>query len=346
MWPFDSDPTPMLRPTKVRQYLSMMRTRGFSSEQVLAGSGISEKQLLDPTTLLDLEQCHKVMSNLIELTGNHCIGFEFGRECQITDLGIVGYAMASSSTLGQSVNLFFGYANSSSGLPVHIEVFENTDGSWGMTATATAAISDPLFKFYFEEIIGMGLSLEPMLTGETFVIREVRFASSPQHYDASLEKMLGCPVIFNSKKNAVTISSPRLDIPLRGNDDRVNDLCLLHCHHIMRQVGRAGTTASQVRSLLLKSRSALSLDDAAAKLHTSSRTLRRRLANEGTSFQGLLDDFRSDLAKEYLETGLIPSKEIAQRLGFGRVDAFRRAFKTWNGTTIRNYKKTGDTARG
>lgn len=335
----------MLRPTKVRQYLALMRARGFTAAQVLAGSGIREKQLSDPATFLDLEQCHKVISNLIELTGNRHIGFEVGRECQLTDLGIIGYAMASSATLGQAVRLFFSYANSSSGLPVHVDVFEDPDGRWGHSAVATAAISDQLFRFYFEEIIGMGLSLEPMLTGEKIVIQAVRLASALCTDDRSLEALLGCPVIFSSEMNSVLISQPRFDTPLRGNDDRINDLCLLHCHHIMRQIGRTGTNASQVRSLLLKSRRALPLEDAAAKLHMSPRTLRRRLETEGTTFRILLDEFRNDLAKEYLDTGLIPAKEIALRLGFSRPDAFQRAFKTWNGKTPRQYRKSSTRMR-
>ncbi len=69
----------------------------------------------------------------------------------------------------------------------------------------------------------------------------------------------------------------------------------------------------------------------------SARTLRRHLRNEGTTFQQVLDEFRRDLAREYLHTGAISVKEIAYLLGFSSEGNFRRAFKSWVGETVGQY---------
>ncbi len=68
-------------------------------------------------------------------------------------------------------------------------------------------------------------------------------------------------------------------------------------------------------------------------LGVSPRTLRRRLQNEGTSFQTLLDDVRFSLAKGHLYRGEIAVAELAFVLGFSDTSAFYRAFKRWTGTT-------------
>jgi AraC-like DNA-binding protein len=66
----------------------------------------------------------------------------------------------------------------------------------------------------------------------------------------------------------------------------------------------------------------------------SARSLRRHLHDENTSFQIILDEFRADLATEYLVAGMMSAKEVAFLLGFAQVDAFRRAFKAWTGQTV------------
>jgi AraC-like DNA-binding protein len=65
------------------------------------------------------------------------------------------------------------------------------------------------------------------------------------------------------------------------------------------------------------------------------------LQDEGTSFQRVLDEFRTDLAREYLGAGMMPAKEVAYLLGFSQVDAFRRAFKAWTGQTVGHFQSAG-----
>ena len=70
---------------------------------------------------------------------------------------------------------------------------------------------------------------------------------------------------------------------------------------------------------------------AAAAMGLSTRTLRRRLANEGTSYRVELEGLRRELAARYLaDTGLSVS-ETAARLGYADVAAFGHAFRRWYG---------------
>ena len=79
--------------------------------------------------------------------------------------------------------------------------------------------------------------------------------------------------------------------------------------------------------------SAPSLDRVARRLGTSSRSLGRRLAEEGTSFKVLVDELRRELARRYLEQGVHRPKSIAALLGYKDLSAFHHAFRRWTGTT-------------
>jgi AraC-like DNA-binding protein len=68
------------------------------------------------------------------------------------------------------------------------------------------------------------------------------------------------------------------------------------------------------------------------------------LHEEGHSFKTLLNEFRVDLAKEYLGTSRMTAKETAYLLGFKDSNAFRRAFKSWTGKTIHEFREEADAA--
>ena len=96
-----------------------------------------------------------------------------------------------------------------------------------------------------------------------------------------------------------------------------------------------------MRAFLLEEvqRGAPTLQTAAAHLRTSPRTLKRRLQEEGTTFQDLLDSVRCDLAKRYLEEPRLALGEVSFLLGFSEPSAFHRAFKRWTGKTPLAYRQ-------
>ena len=76
-----------------------------------------------------------------------------------------------------------------------------------------------------------------------------------------------------------------------------------------------------------------SLDDAAVAFGVSAATLKRYLAQHGTSFQAELDQVRAHLALYWLGLRGQPNEVVARELGFGDVANFRRSFKRWTGQT-------------
>ena len=96
----------------------------------------------------------------------------------------------------------------------------------------------------------------------------------------------------------------------------------------------------KLRKIILSSNGVFpSLESAAEILGMSGRTLRRRLSDEGSSYQVLLNEVRTQLAKELLHTGEKNITEIAFLLGFGDTSAFTKAFKKWTKMSPSEYKK-------
>jgi AraC-like DNA-binding protein len=82
-----------------------------------------------------------------------------------------------------------------------------------------------------------------------------------------------------------------------------------------------------------------SAEATAAAMHITSRTLHRRLANEGTNFRLLLQQTRHQLAQQYLQDSRLQLVEVAQLLGYSEQSALSRAFKDWSGQTPAQYRR-------
>ena len=103
----------------------------------------------------------------------------------------------------------------------------------------------------------------------------------------------------------------------------------------LSELDQSATVADRVRAALLEMLpgGAASMATVARKLATSSRTLQRRLKQEGETYQAVLNRTREELSSHYLARTDLPSAEIAYLLGYEDPNCFFRAYHDWTGTT-------------
>jgi AraC-like DNA-binding protein len=110
--------------------------------------------------------------------------------------------------------------------------------------------------------------------------------------------------------------------------------------HNLAELNATATHAERVQAALLELIPAgmASIESAAKKLGTSTRTLQRKLRGEGSSFQAMLNETRKDLALHYLQTSRMSGAEISFLLGFEDPNSFFRAFRGWTGETPERFR--------
>jgi len=106
---------------------------------------------------------------------------------------------------------------------------------------------------------------------------------------------------------------------------------------LQRRMARTGVSGA-VRELLTRRSTVADQDDVARALSTSVRTLRRQLAEEGTTFRELSAEVNCLLAEELLSAGL-PVEQVAHRLGYATASSFTHAYRRWRGTTPGRYAR-------
>ena len=123
-------------------------------------------------------------------------------------------------------------------------------------------------------------------------------------------------------------------------DLEASAICQRQCQLLLARMSKSSGFVAQVRQLMVaRPGSFPDIDRIAARLNMTSRTLRRRLAEEGSSYQKILADVRYELAREYLATSNLPVEEIAALLGYSNPGNFSCAFKRWHGTAPRMYRQ-------
>ncbi len=313
-----------------------MKVRGFSSQAVLAGTGLKESQLKDPALLVEPRQRERVIQNMLRLTGNPALGLEIGASAQLSDFGVLAYAQMCSRSMREAFSLWVRHSHAV-GTTMQIWLDERSPKDWAAVYEIDK-LDTAVDYFNVEEMVAMATRLGPALGGPAFVLDECTFSYARPPHSARYEPVLGCKVRFNAAQTSMRPSAPKLDWTLPGNDPEFHAVCLRHLDQLQRQIGHKRAISGRLRNLLLSRPVAPhSLAEAASYLGISARSLRRYLQQEQTHYQALVDQVRLDLATDYLRSEQRGVKEVGFALGYRSVNAFRRAFKVWTGRTIKDF---------
>jgi AraC-like DNA-binding protein len=178
-------------------------------------------------------------------------------------------------------------------------------------------------------------------TDERFAAASLHFTHRPDDV-RDFERVLGCPVEAGAPWNGVTITREAWRLPLRRRDAVLRGILERQARDIVDRMPPAGTVAAEIRQLLDREVAAgndTRIEAVARSLATSPRTLQRRLAAEGLSYQKVLDDWRKDSAQRHVAGSALSIGEIAYLLGFAEPAPFHRAFKRWFGVTPQTFRQ-------
>jgi AraC-like DNA-binding protein len=180
------------------------------------------------------------------------------------------------------------------------------------------------------------------MTGKKITPIRVEFCHAKHKAAPEVQDRFGCPILFGQERIAIVLRREVLDYPVQAADNELLKILKRHCRLILGQPRRTKALAYEVRELitaLLPSGQPM-IDDVARELDMSSRTLRRRLADEGLVYKDIVDDVRHKLALSYLQDKRIGLKQVVYLLGYADLAAFNHAFHRWTGTSPSAYRKT------
>jgi len=318
------------------QLASLAERWGLEERDLFEGTGLSKERLSDPAIEVSLPDAIAFAERMRRLTCEPALGILLGLQTFTSAHGYLGFAAMSAMTLRQAITLTIEYS------PIR-----TTSLAFGLK------VDGPQASFVVYERADFGSARDLILSalligvwqiGNVLLGREIRESTvhlalpMPAYYKRF--RQVRPSIRFGQPEHALVFDASLLDQPLASSDPASLRLLSEECDRRLRSLWSRAGLVDRVQRLVIRSEGGLrSLDEVATALGMSERTLRRRLADEETSFAALRDAALRDRASLLLRAHDLSVEQVAQRLGYANLGNFIRAFRRWTGQTPASFQK-------
>lgn len=332
------------RPTISVAYLQLLveiaAERGIDAGRLLQGMPVSPAQLAQPEARMSAVQWTRVVSRALELTRDPGLGYAYGLRMRPTAHGVLGYATMTCPTMRQALETSIRYTRVRQ---AHFTL-QLAEQPGRCLLEVHEKFPIPVLRHFFYENVLLGFArAHAVLLGRElsdFPDLEVWFDwPEPDYHRAWADRLPR--VRFSQPVNALCFSSHYLEMRPVLADPQASRQALALCEReLALAAGEEADIVMRVRALMVarRGRGYPSLDEVAARLHLSGRTLKRRLQASGTSFLIVREEARRRDAHQMLVNADLTVQEIADRLGYLNPANFSRAFTRWTGEPPTRYR--------
>jgi len=314
-------------------------TKGIPLTGILRGTDLSEAWLKDENALIAPDDYLAIVNNALDETKDPALALHLGQQPNIGELGIWGYAIISSPTLGEANQVAMQFWELNGSL-VTISYKKEDDCSTWEIHPAFSMHSPRTWIFAVEELLSTFFSGADFIANQEFQITEILLSYPDPSYGDLYREMFNCPVYFSRDVDLFRICFPFEDIRTSMGNPQLAAICKQQCQELLAKLKGSDELIGSIRDAIIASLGQFPrLPEIAGQLAISPRTLRRRLFERNTTYQHILDEIRVELAKEYIVTTNLSVDQIASRIGFSEATTLRRAFKKWTGLNIKEFRR-------
>ncbi|SFU78001.1 transcriptional regulator, AraC family [Pseudoduganella namucuonensis] len=316
----------------------MLVSAGMDPAPIFADAGIPAEHVGDPHQRIQSDQLSRLWNVITAVSGDEAISLASSDCPRPATLDLLTYTMMTAPNLDVALQRFVRYLRVISDAARFALVPDGARGTWLTLSIAGGELPVPRQRGEF--ILITILNICRWISGRPVNPTAVEFEHEEPGSTQAHARAFAGPLTFSARRNGLLISAADLAAPLPAANVKLSEMHeKFACDFLDRMDGTRITP--RVRDIIVRS-----LPDgdpprgaAAAALCISERTLQRRLREEGTSYQDLVDHTRRELAREYLGKEQMALGQVAFMLGFADQSTFCRACQRWFNTTPKQYRK-------
>jgi AraC-like DNA-binding protein len=291
---------------------------------------------LDPDERVHVSAVNSLLDVALQLTGDPLLGLKATERLSAGDVGIFDFIMSSARTVRaalESAARYMRLLNDSAEWKLELEgdrVLVRLESSVRLAAAAEDF-----------GLVGLIRNQSPNWPDGMLEELDVWLAHAPPDDLSPYEERLGAARLhFHSPLTGFGFPARFLELPLRNPDPRLHDVLCRYGESSLAALPQAESVTEKVRHFIVEQLASgnFSLEHAARRMRMSSRTLGRRLAEEGTTFKQLVDEARKSVALRLVAGHDLGLSEVALLAGFTETPSFYRAFRRWTGMTPSQYR--------
>jgi AraC-like DNA-binding protein len=304
-------------------------------EELLSGVGLTKRGIEDPLARFPMAKMCELLARARLLTGEPGLGYYDGLQKRASTYGTLGFAASSASSVREALQIAVKFA------PVFSTTLSLDLRVDGDRATLCLEENADLGSVRDIVVISMMLGLQTMFSALTGRSQDgaADLAIPEPLYQARFAHLVP-KWRFGQPANRLHLDAGTLDSPIVTADPTGLRVARRLCERALDELGYDAGLVDRVRQLLPRDDGGFrSLDEVAARIHVSERTLKRQLAAQGMSFSTLAERERREKAMLLLRSFRLSIADVADRLDYSTSSTFVRAFHRWTGTTPAAYRR-------
>jgi AraC-like DNA-binding protein len=319
-------------------YLRLAEEHGVSARTMLERAGLPTDLVSQPRELR-LIQMQELLNAMIELLGDNGLGVDIGWRLPPTAFGNVGYALLCSEKLGDALRICQRYWHLiARGTTLQVR----REGSTHIAEVAPVApMPDVHHRMIMETTFSSVCRGFQLLAPDTLQRLEAWFDYPAPAYAAKVRATLQ-NVRFDMPSCQLRFPAEILDITLGLYNPTGLKFALEQCEreYALAELDTHETLARVRSRIVFTGHGYPSLEQVSKQMNMTTRTLRRRLEEEGTTYKALVEQAKRRDAIRLLDDISLPVQRIAELLGYHDPANFTRAFRQWTDQTPSDYRRT------
>jgi len=326
--------------------LRFARRLGVSLAELARTAGIGLERL-EGGEPLSYDEGVLLWSALEKLTGDPFVGLNAGRQLTLDQMGALGPAFAAAPTLRGGLMRLVPLLRLVL-LGASIELVEGVAGPECATQQGSAELCGIEYRMPtvhgphgVDSMFAAVVALARQCTGDRVCPRVVDLqAPWPTDFEVHAS-FFGVRPTWARPTCRLLFDAHDLDRPMVGADPALSEVLLEHAEQLLRAEVAPPPATLEIEAGIVAAVDAgnASVEEVAARLSTSARTLQRRIAKTGRTFAELRAEVLLRRARELLREGLSVD-EVAARSGYATRSGFERAFTRWSGQSPARFRAT------
>lgn len=331
----------------VRNLLSQAEAQGYDTAELLECVGIRPDEI-ECKTEFSAQRFGQLYQRIMYITQDEYFGMLAGGKVPNGTFRMMCHSIIHCATLEKAIyraSDFHEICRGAQVKPILVRKGRYAKVSFAVTDNADIDFDAFLQNEPAERIrtsLSMWHHFVSWLLGTRLELKAAYFTFSEPADRDHYEMLFQSEIKFNQHDNAFVFPASYLDYPIVQTENSLRAFLKTAPYQLIAMVNGDKSLKARVEALIGKdfSRELPSAEQVASTLHLSVSTLRRRLLDEGTSYQKIKDECRRKAALNYMNSVQLSINDVAGLMGFDEPSAFFRSFKKWTGQTPGEYRKS------
>jgi len=324
-----------------RIMVTMLREADIRPEPALAEAGLTLADVQRPDATITGDQELRLERAFVERTrGRPRAWLEIGFRYRLLSYGPFGLAILSARSVARAIEFAASFHELAFTL-IEYTLLRDRQGTISGMDADLSSVPEEMREFMVARDLAAVRRLLDDTVHATFPIREFRAAIAAPADRSRYERALGAPVRFAAPRTQILFAPRWRELAMPYGNPLLEETYERQCRELLGALAVRSSEVERVVDLLVRCKGRWpSIEEVAGKMAVSTRTLRRRLDEKGTSFSGLLEEVRQKQAKELLAGTVMSVEQIADSLGYAETASFTHAFKRWTGRSPREFRSS------